>query len=99
MKSIAILDRSYVFYLPKYLTYFADGENKEKYSDDDLLFFNNINWATILFDKILIEDHYASSLYNMIPKNNRWFYDILELYSPDSVMANDADFFWLWKIQ
>ena len=93
MKSIAILDRNYAFYLPKYLTYCAYGEDKEKYSEEDLYFFNIINWATILFDKILIEDHYASSLYNMIPKENYWFYDIFELYSPDSIMANDADFF------
>lgn len=93
MKTTAILDRSYAFYLPKYLTYFAEGKNEKKYTNEELCFFNVINWASILFDKILIEDYYASSLYNLTSKNDSWFWNIFELYSPDKIMADDAEFF------
>lgn len=95
MKKRIILDRTYAFYLVNFLNAF-DPKSKEISFDDEEFqaqitnTINSICWAALLFDKILIEDYYGSSLYNFT-KYNKWFWDIFEVYSPENVLYENPE--------
>ncbi|MEO0683611.1 MAG: hypothetical protein AAFY76_00840 [Cyanobacteria bacterium J06649_11] len=86
MSRKVILDRVYAFELINYLRE-MNGEGN-KYSNEE--FRNVINWAAIMYDQILIEDHYASSLFELT-RDEKWFWNLFVSYSPDKILADDPD--------
>jgi len=92
-----ILDRSYAFNLVGYihemygkkdsLGIFDKQKNPQMKNTLDV-----INEAAIMFDKILIEDYYGSSLYKVLNRNEfDWFWELFEIYSPDSIGGSNVE--------
>lgn len=95
MKRKIILDRSFAFYL---LNYIAKMENKDippelGISKDEKLInqtIRTINYALLLFDKVLIEDNYGSSLYHFV-QDKEWFWEMFEVFSPDQLTGTEQE--------
>jgi hypothetical protein len=95
MKDKIILDRSYAYYLISYLGKLERKNDKYSlYDENQAVIVNHtinvINWASILYKKILIEDYYASSL-SHLTRNHTWFWELFETYSPDKVISDNPD--------
>lgn len=89
-----ILDRSYALYLLNYMGMMETGLPPHPLTGPPQCDFiretiQTINLALLLFDKILIEDSYGSSLKHFAG-DKEWFWDLFEVYSPEAVQVDDA---------
>lgn len=95
MQKKIILDRSYAFYLLNYIAKMEKPSSGMQVEDEDQRdiiadAITVVNQALILFDKILIEDYYGSSLRH-ITEGKDWFWEIFEVYSPDDIAMRDPE--------
>lgn len=99
MKKKVILDRSYAFYLIDFISSKEGGSLSEINSDitnEQILkrTIDILNYALVLFDKVLIENSFASSL-NHITDKKDWFWDYFSIFSIESLFEDDPELYML----
>lgn len=85
-----LLDRSFAFYLLQFMNADEAGPRHEGADRATAEAANGIVWAAILFDKILIEDHYGTALARYA-RPRPWFWSVFQTYSPESTLLAEPD--------